>query len=501
MAGTDAAWRCTVCAYIHRGPQPPDVCPVCGAPRDAFEQRVEQVRRPARPRVTKWRCLICSYVHTGSEPPDQCPVCGAHRDRFEPIGGEAEKVREAARPKKVVIVGAGIAGVSAAESLRASSPSAEITLVSKESHLPYYRLNLTRFVAGEIGQEQLPIHPENWYAENGIRLMLGREATSLDLQGRTVACSGGESLRYDKLLLAAGAHPFVPPIPGAYRDGVVRLRTIEDARLLLDQISPGKVCLAIGGGVLGLETAAGLARRGADVTLLEGYGWLMPRQLNEPAGDLLAEFVAGQGVALRTNAQVEEILGDERVRAVRLKDGGVYSADLVVITTGIRPNSYLARMAGLEVAQGVVVDDSLATSDPDVFAAGDVAEHRGVVYGLWGPAQSQGSIAGKSIAGIRAEFAGMPQATTLKVIGMDVFSVGQFTAQDASYAAIEQRGDGRYALLVFRDGRMVGAILAGDTGASTLVQKAVEERLDLSELLAGHPTPDDVTEFLRDRPA
>jgi nitrite reductase (NADH) large subunit len=501
MAGADAAWRCTVCGYIHRGPEPPDICPVCGAPKDAFEEHVEQVRRPARPRVTKWRCLICSYVHTGSEPPDQCPVCGAHRDRFEPIGGEAEKVREAARPKKVVIIGAGIAGVSAAESLRAASPSAEITLVSKESHLPYYRLNLTRFVAGEIGEEDLPIHPESWYRENSIRLMPGVEATSLDLQGRTVACSGGESLRYDKLLLAAGAHPFVPPFPGAYREGVVRLRTLEDARLLLDQISPGKVCLVIGGGVLGLETAAGLAHRGADATLLEGYRWLIPRQLNEPAGELLAAFVAGRGVMLRMNAQVEEILGDERVRAVRLKDGDVYSTDLVVITTGIRPNSYLARTAGLDVNQGIVIDDLLATTHPDVFAAGDVAEHRGVVYGLWGPAQSQGSVAGMNLAGVRAEFAGMPQATTLKVVGLDVFSVGQFTPGDASYLTVEQRDDGRYSLFVFRDGHMVGAILAGDTGASTLVQKAVEKRLNLSELLDKHPAADDVTEFLRQRSA
>lgn len=495
----NAAWRCNVCGYIHHGPAPPDVCPVCGAPKDAFEPFEEPVRKPAQVRVTKWRCLICSYVHSGSEPPDECPVCGAHRDRFEPLGGETEGIRKAAKEKKVVIVGAGIAGLAAAESLREASPWIDITLVGRESHLPYYRLNLTRYLAGEIGRDELPIHPESWYEENSIRLMLGVEAEAIDLQARTVTCRGSNPLHYNKLLLAAGAHPFVPAIGGAEREGVSTVRTVEDADFIIDSCKPGAKCVCIGGGVLGIETAAGLARRGADVTLLEGHGWLMPRQLNRAAGELLAEHVRGLGVTLRSNARTSEILGDGKVSAVRLEDGDELPADLVVIATGIRSNSFLARTAGLEVNRGIVVDDYLTTSNPDVLAVGDVAEHRGVIYGLWGPAQYQGSIAGMNLAGIAAQFGGLAKATTLKVVGLDVVSVGQFNLEDASYRAVEHRGEGRYSLLVACDGHLVGAILAGDTQAAAVVQKGVDDGVDLSGLLDKHPSPADVIDYLRER--
>jgi len=236
-----------------------------------FETQIESPPSVLRG-VNQWRCLNCGYVHVGLQPPTDCPACGALADRFEPVSESAGSVVDATRTLKVVVVGAGIAGIAAVESLRAASPTAEITIVSKESELPYCRLNLTRYLAGEIGEQDLPIHPACWYEEQKVRLLLGAEASAIHLEDHLVELHGGEKLPFDELLLAAGAHPFIPPFPGADREGVTSLRTVEDAGGILAACRAGAKCVCIGGGLLGLETAGGLARQGADVTLLEGYG-------------------------------------------------------------------------------------------------------------------------------------------------------------------------------------------------------------------------------------
>ena len=396
----------------------------------------------------------------------------------------------------MVVVGAGIAAVAAVESLRAASPAAEITVVSKEAELPYYRLNLTRYLAGEIGEADLPLHPAAWYEERKVRLLLGAEATAIRLEDHVVELHGGETLPFDKLLLAARAHPLIPPFPGTDRAGVTSLRTIADARRILAACRGGGRCVCIGGGILGLETAGALARQGADVTLLEGHGWLLPRQLNPRAGAVLNRYVAAAGVELRHKAVTRELVGDDRVRGVLLEDGEVIAADLVVIATGIRSNSHLARRAGLETNQGVVVNNFLAASHPDVFAAGDVAEHHGQVYGIWGPAQYQGSIAGLNLAGGVVEFGGVPRANTLKVLGLDLFSIGQINAEDASFHAVDRRTEESYFRFVFRDNRLVGAVLLGSAALVAAVKRAVEEKRDFSRLLARCPSAAEVMEFL-----
>ena len=499
MPGTNQAWCCTVCGYVHRGPEPPEACPVCGAPRELFEPQADSPPLAVEPAAHQWRCLVCGYVHTGPQPPTECPACGATADCFEPVSAVVKSVTGAAKTVRAVIVGAGIAGITAAESLRAASPTAEITLVSKEPELPYYRLNLTRYLAGEVGASDLPIHAARWYEEQRVRLLLGVEALALDLEEHVVELQGGEKLPFDKLLLTAGAHPFIPPLAGADREGVTSLRTLQDAQQILAACRAGAKCVCIGGGLLGLETAGALARQGADVTLLEGYGWLLPRQLNQRAGEILNAYVAATGIKLRTKAVTREIIGGtpacgSRVQGVLLEDGSVVPGELVVIATGIRPNSHLARRAGLEVNQGVVVDNLLATSHPDVFAAGDVAEHHGQVYGIWGPSQYQGSIAGMNMTGAGVEFGGIPRSNTLKVLGLDLFSIGQVNPGDASFRTFDHEADGRYFRFVFRDSRLVGAVLLGDTKLTAQVKKAVESGADFSELLAQCRAAPDVIE-------
>lgn len=470
------------------------MCPVCGAARSDFEAYTEAAASPAKRKAEQWRCLNCGYVHAGPEPPGECPVCGARKDRFEAVGIEREPGASAGEAIHVVIVGGGIAGVSAAESVRNSSPGAGITLIAKESALPYYRLNLTRYLAGEIEADALPIHDASWYRERNIELLSGAEVAALLIEEQKVELRDGSQVAYDRLILTAGAHPFIPPFPGTQREGVATLRTTEDAERILELARAGTSCVCIGGGILGIETAGGLARRGAHVTLLEGHGWLMPRQLNAKAGEMLKKHIETLGIRLRTLARTKELLGDERIAGVLLEDDTTFPADLVVITTGIRPNSHLARRAGLEVNKGVVVDNHLRSSRPQVFAAGDVAEHRGFLYGTWGASQYQGSIAGLNAAGVDAEFGGIPRSNTLKVLGVDLWSIGHFEPEDGSYQVIEGEDDGRYRRFVFRDGLLVGSILFGDTLITGPLKKAIEGKTNLSGVLAGRPSGSDLAE-------
>ena len=494
MPAQPSAWRCIACGYVHRGSNPPEMCPACGASREDFEPFVEESAPSA---VQAWRCLDCGFIHEGPRPPEMCPACGAPADQFEPVAASNAAVIAPETADRVLVIGAGIAGIAAIESLRTASPAAQITLVTQEMALPYYRLNLTRYLAGEVTEQDLPIHSADWYEQQRIDLRLGTQVRRLCLDDRAARLSDGQRLPFDKLLLAAGASPFVPPIPGADRPGVTTLRTVRDADAILEACRKGAKIVCIGGGILGLETAGALAHRGAEVTLLEGHGWLLPRQLNQRAGTILGDHVGRIGIQLRNCAVTREIVGDTQARGVRLADGNTLPADLVVIATGVRPNCELARQAGLEVQQGVVVNDRLETSHPGVYAAGDVAEHRGVVYGLWTVAQAQGVIAGVNLGSGAAEFGGLPPSNTLKVLGLDMFSIGLATSEQPDDRALEQEAGDRYFRFVFRKDYLIGAILLGDTSLSAAVRKAIQERRDCSALLRIAPTASAVLDYFR----
>lgn len=494
-------WRCTVCGYVHRGPKPPASCPVCGADALAFEpfdEPAESAAPAPQTQVKHWRCLICNYLHTAPQPPETCPLCGAAPDKFESQAGAAEAAAPATSATgHIAVVGGGIAGLSAAEAARQAAPQARITLISKETELPYYRLNLTRYLAGEVKREELPIHPASWYAEQRIELLRGMEAMRLDLSQPALELHGGGRLPFDQLILAGGAHPFVPPLPGAQSEGVTSFRSLSDADRILSAAKAGCRCVCVGGGLLGLETAGALARHGVDVTVLESFTHLMPFQLDPQAGALLAAHLARIGVKLRLAVHVKELAGAPRVSGVVLQEGGeLLPADLVVLSTGVRPNSYLARQAGLNVKQGVIVDNKLRASHPRVFAAGDGAEHAGLLYGNWFVAQYQGTIAGMNAAGLEAEFGGVPRAHALKVLGLETFSIGRFKPQDGGDTVIAAEENGIYRSFLFRDGLLAGANLVGDARLAAVLKKALENKTDFSGLLARHASAAEVAEHL-----
>ncbi len=486
-----------VCGYIHRGPEPPDECPICGADRTDFEPYTEEKAAPAREAGDAWRCVVCGYEHEGREPPDECPVCGAAKHQFERASKEEGIEGGRSTAENIVVVGAGIAGLSAVEAIRAISADVAVTFLSREEHLPYYRLNLTRFLAGEIEEKDLPLHTESWYGEKNVDLRTGVEVSGILPEEKTLELDTGEVLAYDRLILTVGSHPYVPPFGGTKREGVTIFRTVDDAKRIREAGREDHPVVCIGGGILGLETAGALARLGVKVTLLEAHDWLMPRQLNRRAGEMLTEHARSFGVEIVTNAMTRRIAGGERVEAVELEDGTALPAGFVVIAAGVRPNSHLARRAGIDVNLGILVDDHLATSHPDIYAAGDVAEHRGTLYGLWGAAQYQGSIAGMNATGRETEFGGIPRSNTLKVLGYDMFSIGHIEPADGSYRVVESKEGPDYARFLFRDNRMVGAVLLGDTSATGRVKKAIENRRDFSGLLKSLPNAKEVIDHLK----
>jgi len=472
-------WKCEVCGYIHHGERPPEQCPVCGVGAEMFSLFEVVEERPS-PAAKAWRCTICDHVHDGDAPPKSCPLCGAEQSLFEPHEPPERAAAASSDRRRILVLGAGIAGVTAAEHARMSSTEAVITLISKEPEPPYYRLNLTRFLAGEVAEDSLALQPASWYEAQRIELFTGT-VTAIDRQAQAVELEGGRQLEYDRLVLATGAHPFVPPIAGTAKTGVFVLRTKADALAILEKARSGARCACLGGGVLGLEAAGALRARGARVTVLEGFDWLLPRQLAEPAGQLLQEALEAQGIQVRCGVRAKEIVGDEEARGIRLEGDEIIDADLVLLSTGVRPNSYLARTAGLDVSRGVIVDDAMTSSDPHIYAAGDVAEHRGVVYGIWPASYAQGLVAGTNAAGGGRQFPGLPPSHRLKVQGIDLFSIGEFEPSDGSYAVVERRDGPSYLRLAFHDGRLVGANLFGDTALAGPIKTYVEQGTQIVE--------------------
>ena len=482
-----STWKCGVCGYVHSGSTPPESCPICGAEQQHFSPLIIRTGAPVSDPVgSSWQCSICDHIAPGKIPPDTCPVCSATKGLFHPyLAAPAPAPQAAQDVRRIVILGAGIAGLTAAEEARRQAPAVEITLISRELSLPYYRLNLTRFLAGEVTEGDLIIHHQDWFASQKIDFLAG-EATEIDRKQRCVTLGNGMRLGYDRLILANGAHPFIPPIPGSTRDGVMVLRNLGHAREIISRLRPGARVTCLGGGLLGLECAGALLRRGAEVTVLEGFDWLLPRQLPPAAAALLSAHLQKLQMTIECGVKVKEFTGDEAVRGVLLEDGREFAADLVILAAGVRPNSHLARQCGLKARQGVLVDDRLLTSDPYILAAGDVTEHQGRVYGIWPASYAQGLVAGANAAGSAAEFPGLPMTNRIKVLDVDLFSIGEFQAGDASLRLLEVSSDGNYRGLACRDGQAVGGVLYGDMSLVEPVREGVEQGLRIQELSALH---------------
>ena len=385
--------------------------------------------------------------------------------------------------QRLVVIGNGMAGIRAVEELLKLEPELyEITVFGSEPHPNYNRIMLSPVLAGDKEVNDIILNPLDWYRDHGITLHSGSEVTGIDRVGQLVQTQDGVQTPYDRLLIATGSMPFIIPVPGADKPGVIGFRDINDVETMLRYAANGGSAVVIGGGLLGLEAANGLRTRGMDVTVVHLLDSLMERQLDKPAAALLKAKLEQRGLAFRMQAQTSEILGEDRVTGVRFADGSEVAADLVVMAVGIRPNITLAKDAGIHCERGIVVNDTMQTFDPKIYAVGECVQHRGDCYGLVAPLFEQAKVAANHLAkmGI-ARYEGSVTSTKLKVTGIDLFSAGEFNEGEGDETLVLQDpAQGVYKKLVIRDDKVKGAVLYGDTLDGTWYFTLLREGTDIS---------------------
>lgn len=388
---------------------------------------------------------------------------------------------------KLVMIGNGMAGVRTLEELLKLAPDLyDITVFGAEPHPNYNRILLSPVLAGEQAFEDIILNDLNWYADNGIKLLLGRKVVKIDRKARRVIADDGSEAEYDRLLIATGSTPFILPVPGKDLDGVIGYRDIADTRAMMDTAKTHKHAVVIGGGLLGLEAANGLKLRGMDVTVVHIGDWLLERQLDRTAGELLQKSLADRGLKFLLPKHTAELLdnGEGRVCAVKFKDGEVIPADLVVMAAGIRPNSELAERAGIACNRGILVNDTLQTFDPRIYAIGECASHRGIAYGLVAPLFEQAKVCANHLAQLGySRYQGSVTSTKLKVTGIDLFSAGDFMGSEGSETiTLSDPIGGVYKKLVIKDDVLVGACLYGDTADGGWYFRQIREGHNVSEI-------------------
>jgi nitrite reductase (NADH) large subunit len=365
----------------------------------------------------------------------------------------------------LVIVGNGMAAARLVDELAKTALGRyAIAVIGDEPRLAYNRVLLSSVLAGETASHDIELRPASWWRDRGVTLKYGCVATEIDVGRRELKIAGEESVAFSKLVLATGSAPLRLNVPGADLAGVHTFRDSRDVDLLLTLAAQKKRVVVVGGGLLGLEAAYGLAKAGVPVTLIHLTDRLMERQLDAPAADLLKALVERKGIEVLLNANTARLHGETFVEGVELTDGRSIDADAVIFAAGIRPNVALAKDAGISVNRGIVVDDHLRTSAADIFALGECAEHRGICYGLVEPAYEQARVLAQHLAGGSLSYGGSVVATNLKVSGVAVFSAGDFVAADrAETIVLNDARHGAYKKLVIADGRLTGAVLVGDT--------------------------------------
>jgi nitrite reductase (NADH) large subunit len=352
-----------------------------------------------------------------------------------------------------------------------------IAVIGEEPRLAYNRVLLSSVLAGETASHDIELRPASWWRDRGVTLKYGCVATEIDVGRRELKIENDESIAFSKLVLATGSTPLRLNVPGAELSGVHTFRDSRDVDLLLTLAAQKKRVVVIGGGLLGLEAAYGLAKAGAPVTLVHLMDRLMERQLDAPAAELLKSLVELKGIQILLNAHTARFHGETCVEAVELTDGRRIDADAVIFAAGIRPSIALAKEAGIAVNRGIVVDDVMQTGAPDIFALGECAEHRGICYGLVEPAYEQARVLAQHLAGRPARYGGSVVATNLKVSGVSVFSAGDFMGADGSEAIVlNDLRHGTYKKLVISAGRLTGAVLVGDVADALWYLELIRDR-------------------------
>ncbi len=387
--------------------------------------------------------------------------------------------------RKLVLVGNGMAGVRCLEEILKIDPERfEITIIGREPHPNYNRILLSKVLQGDTSIADITLNDGDWYERHHIQLITGETAVKLDVERKIVYTNAKRKVEYDDLIIATGSLPFMLPLPGADKPGVTAFRDIQDCQSMIRASKTYKKAIVIGGGLLGLEAARGLLNLGMEVHVVHIFDYIMERQLDPIASKMLQRELEKQGMHFLLKKHTEKILGKKRVEGLRFTDGTEIAADLVVMAVGIRPNVDLARGSGLEVSRGIVVNDYLQTTIPSIYAVGECAEHRGMVYGLVAPIYEQGKILAQKICGIEGNpYEGSILSTQLKVSGVDVFSAGEFMErEDTRSLVMMDETQGIYKKVLMRDQKVIGSVLFGDISLGGSLLGIINRKANVSEL-------------------
>ncbi len=386
--------------------------------------------------------------------------------------------------QKLVVIGNGMAGMRTVEELLKLEPDMyDITVFGDEPYGNYNRILLSLVLSGEKNNDEILINEVQWYADNNITLHAGKQITKIDRVNNNVSCDDGTSADYDRLLIATGSKSFIIPLPGADLPGVIGFRDIADVETMLTSAKNDKTAVIIGGGLLGLEAANGLMKQGMDVTVVHILDSLMERQLDEAASGMLLKSLIERGMKFRMSASTQSIEGDGKVERINFAEGDSIDTDLVVMAVGIRPNIQLAKDAGIHCERGIVVNDSLQTFDPKIYAIGECVQHRNEVYGLVAPLFEMSKVCANHLAGLGySMYKGSMVSTKLKVTGIDLFSAGDFqTSADTEELSFSDESAGIYRKIVLKDNKIVGAVMYGDTIDGSWYFQLMRDKTDVSD--------------------
>ncbi|WP_461610259.1 nitrite reductase large subunit NirB [Cytobacillus kochii] len=386
--------------------------------------------------------------------------------------------------EKIVLVGNGMAGVRCIEEIIKNEPERySITIFGSEKHVNYNRILLSSVIQGETSINDIFIHPFEWYQHNNIQLFTGETVVHIDTNIQSVSTDKARKVTYDKLILATGSNPFILPIPGSNKEGVLTLRTIEDCQKILIHSNKYKKAVVIGGGLLGLEAARGLLHLGMEVKVVHLSHSIMERQLDTTASKYLQKELENQGISFLLKKETNYIVGEDRVEKVVFKDGTEIEADIVIMAAGVRPNCKLAKENGILTNRGIIVNDLMETNIPNIYAIGECAEHRGTVYGIVKPLYEQGEVLAKHICGKPTKgFRGSVLSTKLKISSVDVFSAGDLNEKPFSQTlTLFDELDQVYKKFVFQHNKIVGAVLYGDISDHTRLLDMIVKKTDFTE--------------------
>lgn len=462
-------WKCTVCGQIFEGDAPPVPCPICGAGESAFILLEDAG-------TVRWRCTVCGQIFEGATPPVPCPVCGAGESAFEKIIEKAVEYKNDTQDQ-FVLIGGGFASVEAAKSIRKRNSTASITIVSKENCLPYNRPTLSDVLEDNLSFHNIILEEESFYKEHNITLCKGVSVDHIDAAQKMITLSDDTSLTYTKLLLATGANSFNPIQCDTDSVPVCVLRSFKDAEHIIS-IATGKRVVLVGGGILGLEAALALRERKCDVTVVEFAPRLLPLQADESVSARIQTQLGKLGIHVITGSSVKKAVHN----GVVLNDGSTIQTDVVLASMGVRSEVTLAKELGLAIDRGIIVNEFMRTSHPDIWAAGDCAEFGGVVQAIAGAASAMGATAGADMCGdTSTPYETFTPATVLEMPGLSIFSVGAVNNTVETILYTNQQ-TGSYKRLFFAKKILVGALFVGENPGAKAVS-AVSSNTPLAKAM------------------